>query len=141
MVAGKTKQMEKSIVAPVPAGADDQATVFPSLEEFDNAARSDEISKWASLPLDQVFRILAVKEITCRNTSAAGGADRVSRIAKLQDAHGVITSVWLPGTVEKKLLSYPSGELESGCLYIRSLGSKVSKTTGYTYHNCSIFKS
>ena len=45
MVAGKTKRMEKSIVAPIPTGAVDQATVFPSLEEFDNAARSNEISK------------------------------------------------------------------------------------------------
>ena len=81
MVAGKTKQMEKSIVAPVPAGADDQATVFPSLEEFDNAARSDEISKWASLPLDQVFRIFTVTKLNYRVPNGEG--IRISRFAKL----------------------------------------------------------
>ena len=143
MAASKSKKMMKSLGGDIPVMSDDavaQTTVFPALEDFSNTVIYDEIYKWTSLPLDQAFRILAVKEITCRNTNGVTGAERVSRFAKLEDVYGVVTSVWLPGTVEKKLLSFPTDELESGCLYIRSLGPKVSKTTGHTYHNFGILK-
>ena len=115
----------------------DTPPAFPSLKDFDSLG-SDEILKWTCLPLDQVFRILKVTEITCR--VANGGGTRVSRIAELEDSDGIICSVWLPGIVEKKLLTFSDEELESGCLFIRPLGSKVSESTGHTYHNFRILK-
>ena len=132
--------------------AEDKSVVFPSNEDFDNvAAVHDEIFKWTSLPLDQTFRILAVTEITCRNTGGGGGGGgagfvtggigRVSRIAKLCDVDGTVMTVWLPTTVEKQLMTFSEEDVTSGRLFIRSLGPKVSKTTGYSYHNFRILKS
>ena len=122
------------------------AVVFPSNEDFDNAAAvHDEIHKWTSVPIDKPFRILAVKEITCRTT--VSGSDRtvspgrVSRIAKLRDADGAVMTVWLPGTLEMQLMTYSEEDVTSGRLFIRSLGPKVSETTGRTYHNFKILKS
>ena len=117
------------------------SSVFPTLEDFENAEYG-EIVKWTCLPIDQVFRILAITEITCRGGFGTGGATpRVSRVAKLEDVNEIVTSVWLPGTVDRRLLTFSKDEVDSGCLYIRPLGPKVSKTTGNTYQNFKIIKS
>ena len=115
----------------------DTPPAFPSIRDFDSVGNG-QILKWACLPLDQAFRILKVTEINCR--VANGGGTRVSRIAELEDSNGIFSSVWLPGIVEKKLLTFSEEELESGCLFIRPLGSKVSESTGHTYHNFRILK-
>ena len=145
MAASKSKKMMKSLGGDIPSLSDDAvghtAVAFPALEDFDNVDGSDEISKWTALPLNRVFRVLAVKEITCRNTIGGADPDRVCRIATLEDAHGVISTVWLPGVVEKRLLEFPREDVDCGRLFLRSLGPKVSKTTGYTYHNFNIIKS
>ena len=113
---------------------------FPSLDDFNRylADTPDSITKWVDLPLEQVFRILAVTELNCSVPN--GGGIRISRFAKLEDSVGLVTSVWLPGVVEKKLLTFSREELESGRLFLRSLGPRVAKTSGFTYHNFAVMK-
>ena len=113
---------------------------FPSLADFDRylVDTPDDITKWIDLPLDQVFRILSVTELNCRVPN--GGGIRISRFAKLEDRTGLITSVWLPGVVDKKFSEFSREELDSGRLFLRSLGPRVSKTSGYTYHNFAVMK-
>ena len=123
--------------------AEDKSVVFPSNEDFDDV--HDEINKLVSVPLDRPFRILAVKEITCRSTFSSSdrtvSPERVSRIAKLCDTDGAVMTVWLPGTLEKQLMTFSEEDVAGGRLFIRSLGPKVSETTGHTYQNFRILKS
>ena len=120
-----------------------RSVVFPSNEDFDNvAAVHDEIYKWTTVPLNRAFRILAVTEIACRNTFVADGdAVKMSRVARLCDADGTVMTVWLPTTIEKQLMTYSEEDVADGRLFIRSLGPKVSQTTGYSYYNFKILKS
>ena len=116
---------------------------FPSPEAFENGAAAagtyDEIFKWTSLPLRETFHIQAVTEIMCRS-GGGGGADRVSKFARLAGEGGAVTTVWLPGTVVRELATFPAEDVAGGHLFIRSLGPKVSQTTGHTYHNFKIVK-
>ena len=130
---------ENSLVADAAAAAADVPS-FPSLADFDRylVDTPDDITKWIDLPIDQVFRILTVTELNCRVPNGEG--IRISRFAKLEDRAGLITSVWLPGVVDKKFSKFSREELDSGRLFLRSLGPRVSKTSGYTYHNFAVMK-
>ena len=107
---------------------------FLSVEDFTEKTKP---MKWIDLPQDAVFRIVNVEEVSCYDV---GGGDRISRYAEMEDVSGNKLTVWLPSIVEKEVMKIDVGDLRRGVIFIRSLGPKVSKKTGYTYHSFKIVK-
>ena len=112
---------------------------FLSLEEFDARASKD-ILNWGDLPVDLVFRVILITEVSSFNIAGNGAAAATSRYAELEDAGGVMRKAWLPSIVEKELLKFDEAEIRRGGIFIRTLGKKTSKTTGHSYHGFRIVK-
>ena len=94
-----------------------------------------DIIKWAELPLNIVFRVNAVRELTVNRD----GKKSISRIGELENEDGTISvNVWLTSIIEKELKDIT--DFETKHVYIRSCGMKENKSGTRKYYDFDIVK-
>ncbi len=136
-LCGKSKCLNEEIMHTDDHDGADNATAdepdtFISLEDFAEAVDQEKPIKWVDLDQDKVYRVLAREE---RTFTEDNGNKRVAPIGIFKDEKGIITKVWLPTVVTKKL-STKMGERVT--TYLKPKGSVLSQKTGRKYHDADV---
>ena len=88
---------------------------FPTDEEFTKCERSMDIMKWRNIPLNKIYRLLAIE--------IKGSSDN-PYLATMKSKDGSIFKVWIRARIYDELKIY---NMEKDCVYIKSYGLKPCK--------------
>lgn len=106
---------------------------FLTIENFMGEVRKP--SKWIDLDRTKIFRVTGIEEVELEEHD--NETKRIAKVGVFEDSDGVEIKVWLPGVLSKELSRINVEEVD---VYIRSLGPKIAKKSGYTYQNFKIVK-
>ena len=106
------------------------ATNFISYEKFEAlAVEKQTIQKWETLEIGEIYQVIAVDEIATKGITNSGV------FAKLMTRQEAVIATWITPIIHEELKKYKQFKNN---VYIKPLGSKISKETGYPYQDFTI---